>query len=293
MQNEARTIRHIQHPGPAAAQRLTVVPAQVSHRVLQLQAGRSLLAALSEAIAPSGATSAVLTLQSGSLLPFAHVMPALSKTSEHAVYFSDRFDATAPVHLDFATVTFGHRDGQPTLHCHGVWTDARGAQHCGHVLPHESVLASPISASAWLLHGAAFQVGADDETRFSLLKPVAVAGAAMSPVARPALAIRLSPNEDVCTALETICREHGFSHATVHGGVGSTVGVVFDDGRIIEPFVTETLIRHGRVSPGPDGTPRAQLDISMIDHTGGQASGRLARGANPVLVTFELVLEPD
>ena len=38
---------------------------------------------------------------------------------------------------------------------------------------------------------------------------------------------------------------------------------------------------------------RAEIDVSLVDYTGGLASGRLMRGANPVLVTFELVLQAD
>jgi len=105
--------------------------------------------------------------------------------------------------------------------------------------------------------------------------------------------LRIAPNEDVCGALEAVCRQHGIHHATVRGGVGSTVGALFDDGRRVEPFVTEVLIRAGRVRPDSRGAPVAEIDISLVDYTGGLADGRLARGGNPVLVTFELVLEPD
>lgn len=287
------TLRSIQHPGPAATQRCQVVEARVTACDLVLQPGRSLLAAVTDALSTSAATSAVLTLAGGSLFPFAHVMPALSTSPEHAVYFSDRFDADAPVRLEFATVTYGRHGDQPWLHCHAAWTDAQGQRHCGHLLPDLGVLAAPVLASAWLLDGAEFRVGADDETRFSLFKPVPSAPIrAASAAGRPALAIRLGPNEDLCTALEAICRERGIRQARVRGGVGSTVGVVFDDGRRVEPFVTETLVRQGRIVTGRDGWPRAEIDVSMVDHLGGQASGRLARGANPVLVTFELVLEP-
>lgn len=40
---------------------------------------------------------------------------------------------------------------------------------------------------------------------------------------------------------------------------------------------------------GPSGSLEAQLDIALVDHLGGLAEERLARGANPV--TMELVLE--
>lgn len=286
-------MRRIQHPGPVAEQRRTVVNTTVREQALQLQPGRSLLAALDQALAPTGAVSAVLQLQPGTLQPFAYVMPALSKTPAHAVYFSDRFDADGAVQLETATVTLGQRDGQPSLHCHARWRDAEGRRHCGHVLPQEAMLRSPLQATAWLLDGAAFQVMADDETAFSLFKPAPRPSADGDQPGRAALAVRLAPNEDVCTALEALCHERGITHATVRGGVGSTVGALFDDGRRVEPFVTELLVRQGRVRPGADGAPRAEIDVSLVDHTGGLADGRLARGGNAVLVTFELVLEPD
>jgi predicted DNA-binding protein with PD1-like motif len=275
-----------------AAQRVDAVSASVQPCDLVLQPGRALLHALVDAL-PAGTTSAVLRLAGGTLAPFAYVMPALSRTAEHAVYFSDRFDASGPVQLVDASVTFGQRDGAPWLHCHARWTAADGTPHCGHVLPEQAMLAAPVNAQAWLLRGAAFEVVADVETRFTLFKPVPRPGHRPDPASRPALAVRLAPNEDVCTALESLCRQHGLASATVRGGVGSTVGALFDDGRRVAPFVTEVLIRSGRVRPGADGGPVAEIDVSLVDYTGGQASGRLARGANPVLVTFELVLEPD
>jgi len=66
---------------------------------------------------------------------------------------------------------------------------------------------------------------------------------------------------------------------------------VFDDGRVVEPFVTELLIRNGDVFTNAAGQTQAQLDASMVDYKGGVSEGRLARGQNPVLVTFELALE--
>ena len=133
-------MRRTLHPGPVADERRTVVDTTVREQTLQLQPGRSLLAAVTEALAPTGAASAVLQLQPGTLQPFAYVMPALSKTPAHAVYFSDRFDADGAVQLETATVTVGQRDGQTSLHCHARWLDADGRRHCGHVLPLETVL---------------------------------------------------------------------------------------------------------------------------------------------------------
>lgn len=282
-------VRRILHPGPAAPQRLDAVPVAVREQALVLRAGRPLLDALVDAL-PAGTASAVLSLGEATLAPFAYVMPARSRTPEHAVYFSERFDAPGPVRLLEASVTFGRQDGQPWLHCHARWQDADGTPHCGHLLPRDAVLASDLPCTAWLLDGAAFTVLPDAQTRFTLFRPVA--DTAGPPPGASALAVRLAPNEDVCSALEALCRQQGWTHAAVRGGVGSTVGAVFDDGRVVTPFVTEVLIRSGRIRPGADGAPQAELDVALVDHTGGLAQGRLARGANAVLVTFELVLQP-
>ena len=106
-----------------------------------------------------------------------------------------------------------------------------------------------------------------------------------------AFALRLRPNQDFAGALETFCRERGITHAKLHGGVGSTIGVRFADGRIVEPFATELAISSGVIAAGAGGALEAELDIAVVDYTGGLAEGRLTRGDNPVLMTMELVLE--
>ncbi len=299
-------MRTIQHPGPAMPQRIDAVPVSLRRHDLLLQPGRPLLDAVVNALrAVDGGrshpvtTSAVLRLSGGAFEPFAYVMPALSTSADHAVYFSGRFDADGTVRLHTACVTFGGQSGEPWLHCHALWTAADGSPGGGHVLPRDAVVSAPIEATAWCMDGGGFDVVRDDETRFSLFRPQPAATAdAGTPdrrghqTAQPkALVLRLAPNEDVCTAIESACRQHGLRHAIVRGGVGSTVGAVFDDGRRVEPFVTEVLIREGRVRSGADGEPVAEIDVSLVDYTGGLAEGRLARGANAVLVTFELVLE--
>ena len=106
-----------------------------------------------------------------------------------------------------------------------------------------------------------------------------------------AFALRLRPNQDFAGALEAFCRERGIIHAKLHGGVGSTIGARFTDGRAVEPFATEVAVRSGVIAQGTGGTLRAELDIGLVGYTGGIAEGRLMRGDNPVLMTMELVLE--
>lgn len=100
-------------------------------------------------------------------------------------------------------------------------------------------------------------------------------------------------NEDLCTVLLDECRARGIASACVRGGgVGSLVGASFDDGREVEPFVTEVFVRNGTIGQEPGGDLAAQIDVSVVDFLGGLNEGRLQRGSNPVLVTFELVVEP-
>jgi hypothetical protein len=51
------------------------------------------------------------------------------------------------------------------------------------------------------------------------------------------------------------------------------------------------FIRSGRIEPGADGALNADLEVALVDHRGDLAEGRLKRGANPILMTLEVVIE--
>ncbi len=293
-------MRSIIHPGTPSTFKICSVNAGVESADIVLQAGANLLSAMIAALEPFDTQSAVLRLEGGAFEPFCYVMPALSRNQEHSVYFSDRYDVAGRVVLETASVTYGLRDGAPWLHCHAVWIEPDGTRRCGHLLPEDIRISQPVRAHVSILRGVAFTVKADAETNFSLFVPEQARLKAPSPSpimadtspVQTAFAIRLSPNVDVCSAIESFCSEHHITRATILGGVGSTVGAVFDDNRIVEPFVTEMLIRQGCIQPDEQGLPQALIDISMVDYEGGISEGRLKRGENPVLVTFELVVQP-
>ncbi len=50
-------------------------------------------------------------------------------------------------------------------------------------------------------------------------------------------------------------------------------------------------VRSGVIASGAGGALDTELDVALVDYTGGLAEGRLIRGDNPVLMTMELVLE--
>jgi hypothetical protein len=98
--------------------------------------------------------------------------------------------------------------------------------------------------------------------------------------------LRVKPNEDILTALETTARVHGITDATVRGSLGSLVGAQFADGTTVADHATEVLVREGFIRNG-----QAALDMLVVDMQGRVHEGWLVRGANPVCITFDLFLE--
>ena len=283
-------MRRIVQPGPAAPERIQWVEARGRAFSFTLQAGLPLLEAVRRGFAAAGFTGGVLNMRGGALDPFAYVIPALSKTGANAAFYSDTFRPAGITRFKLAAMTFGQRDGAPFFHCHGLWTEADGRAGGGHVLPEETVVADSFVVEAFGLDGAMFTAEPDPETNFKLFGPVPSAGAGVEATSR-AFALRLRPNQDFAGALETFCRERGIARARIHGGVGSTIGARFADGRIVEPFATELAVTSGVIAPGANGALEAELDVALVDYTGDLAEGRLMRGDNPVLMTMELVLE--
>jgi predicted DNA-binding protein with PD1-like motif len=283
-------MRSIVQPGPPVRERIQWVEGRGRAFSITLDAGLPLLEAARRGFAAEGFAGGTVSMKGGALGPFAYVMPALSKNGENAAFYSDIFRPAGIARLKMATMTLGARDGAPFFHCHGLWIEADGRINGGHILPEETVVAEPFAVDAFGLDGAAFTAEPDPETNFKLFGPVARPAAAVETTSR-AFALRLRPNQDFGGALEAFCREREIISAKLHGGVGSTIGARFADGRIVEPFATELAVSSGVVAIGAGGALEAELDIALVDYLGGIAEGRLTRGDNPVLMTMELVLE--
>jgi predicted DNA-binding protein with PD1-like motif len=285
-------MRRIEQPGRPPKERIQWVEAAGRRVAFELAPGARLLDAVQAAFAAEGFSGGVLTLEGGALDPFAYVMPALSQDGRHAAFYSSTYRPAGRSRIRTGALTFGVRDGAPFFHCHALWTEPDGALHGGHILPDGTVVAEPIRAAGFGLAGAAFLAAPDPETNFALFGPVPQPSDPAEG-ARPAFALRLRPNQDLAEALEGFCRERGIARAVLHGGVGSIIGARFADGRAVEPFATEMAIRAGTVAPGPGGSPTATVDVALVDYTGAVAEGRLVRGDNPILMTLEVVLEPE
>jgi predicted DNA-binding protein with PD1-like motif len=283
-------MRRIAQPGPPAPERIQWVEARGRAFRFTLEAGVPLLEAARRGFVAAGFSGGTLNIGSGALGPFAYVMPALSRTGENAAFYSDTFRLAGVTRLKTATMTLGVRDGAPFFHCHAFWLEAGGRAGGGHILPEETVVAEAFEVDAFGLDGAVFTAEPDRETNFKLFGPLPSVAVGAETRSR-AFALRLRPNRDFANALEGFCRERGISRARIHGGVGSTIGARFTDGRSVEPFATELTVTSGVIAPGAGGALEAELDIALVDYTGGLAEGRLVRGDNPVLMTMELVLE--
>ena len=284
-------MRSIEHPGPVHSDRVQFAPAALRHTAVELPHGVTLLQGLADAVLASEASSAVFSIRSGTLAPMAFVMPALSDSPEHVAYFSERFGASGQARMESGSITYGLRDGQPALHSHATWTEGDGRRRSGHLLAAESWVERGLQLDAWMLHGAGFAVAPDEETNFGLFQ---VSQTGLQPPEKPnGFVVRLRPNQDLCLALEAFCQERGIRRATIRGGVGSLIGAYFDDGRTVEPFVTEVYIRRGVVQATTDGTLRSDIEVGLVANSGEMAQGRLKRGENAVLITFELVLEVE
>ena len=281
---------HIRQPGPAPTERLVAVPCRGRRFEARLCAGEPLLAAIGRCFADEGFGSGTVKLDGLALSPFAYCMPALARDDRHAAFYSETFRPAGITRFLEGAMTVGLRDGATAFHAHGLWREADGTSHGGHVLADGSVVAEDVVLAAYGIDGATFRVDADPETGFSVFGPVATERTAPDGTGERAQALRLRPNQDFAGALEAFCRDRGITRARIEGGVGSTIGAAFEGGAEITAFATEVHLTAGRVDPGADGAPCAILDGGLVDFTGALAGGRFTRGVNPVLMTFELVL---
>jgi predicted DNA-binding protein with PD1-like motif len=268
--------RRLAQPGPALEPRIESVAGHALPLALTLAPGLSLLEAVTRAVYAAGFDSATLELEGGTLAPFSYVLPAPAPDATHAAYYSRTHMPAAGARLERACITLGRRTGQPWLHCHAVWEEAAGRRG-GHVLPEETLLASPVAARAWGLSGIALVSEPDAETNFTVFHPIPAMGPPR-PGARPAAAVRIRPNEDAAGALAAVASRHGLRCPALRGSLGSLIGARFAGGGAVEDYATEMLFTG-------DG-----LGIALADMQGRVHDGTLLPGENPVCITIEALL---
>lgn len=280
-------MRTITHPGHAEQPRAVIHACHAEFMKLTLQSGRSVLAAVHEALQEKGYESAVVQVRGGAFSPLVYVIPALSEGRVQAAWYSDIRAPDGRSTNEELCLMFGRRDGEPFLHCHGTWRHADGFRAAGHLMPHDACFAEPVEADVWAISGAILDQLEDPETLFKLFTPVG-ADSVPSDRSQRAVLCRIKPNEDVSKAIERIAEEHGFESATLHG-IGSLVGCDFIDGTHMSSIASELYIRSGKVWK-QDGAFQSTLDIAIVDIDGQIFEGVITSGGNNVCVTFELLI---
>lgn len=283
--------RSARHPGAPDPVRIVSLAGNAASLEFTLQAGLNLRDAISAPLIAAGIQGATVRFENLRVSPHHFLMPALSHDGKHAAFYSAPHEVAGGVLIELACATYGRRDGAPFVHCHAIWRDADGKRQGGHMLMEQTIVAGPAAAHAWGLHNATMETRFDPETNFTLFHPAAVDPGAAHKTAGPRTVLaRIRPDQDLNMAIEDVCRTHGIRRARICGSVGSIIGAEFEDGRVVADLATEILVKQGHVQAGADGL-RCHLEIVLIDPRGNVCEGVLARGRNPVLICFELVLE--
>jgi predicted DNA-binding protein with PD1-like motif len=275
-------MRSLVQPGPVSPARIESFPGRCEKIDIVLQRGLTLAEAISQPLVAAGVQAATVRVADFGLEPLRYVMPGPPDGPAHVAYFSAPRAPAGRSWIELACVTFGCMDGVPRLHCHATWVEQDGAYRGGHILLDESIVATTATARAWTFRDVGICAESDPETNFPLLRPVKL----NKVTAANAVLARVRPNEDICTAVETIARRHDLRDAVVRGSLGSLIGARFADGRMVTDHATEVLVRSGEVHDGI-----AAMDLAVVDMQGRVHNGRLLRGDNPVCITFDLVLE--
>lgn len=278
-------------PGPAAPDRIQSAMVRYKKISAEIAPGTSICASVGNLLMPLGITAAAIRFEALQLCPMRYVQPTFFNGYRHVAYYSDTRTPDQVHDIEFATATFGIMDGEAFIHCHALWRDRHGRIQGGHVLPYEAKLHAPARVTAYVTQDAAMRVDDDAETNFRLFGLVNRPVAPDDEPKNSLLVAKIRPNEDLITAIERVCSRHGVTSGRVLSGIGSTVGAVFEDGTFVPEIPTEVLVLSGTVEPGDDGHPRVSLKTALIDAQGVVHEGSPTRGANPVLICFELFLE--
>ena len=278
-------MRTLVQPGPISTERIESFRGQCERLEIALVPGLTLAQAITRPLVQAGLHAAVLRIEGLLLDPLRCVMPGPADGPAHVAYFSAPRVGDGICCIEQANVTFGNTDATPRLHCHASWVESDGARRGGHILLDESIVARPCGAVAWGFRDLGIVAEPDPETNFPLMRPVRIQPVAEQSRATAVLA-RIRPNEDFCTAVETLAQRHELHDAKICGSLGSLVGARFTDGRAVPDHATEVFVRNGTLRNGV-----AEIDMTVVDMRGDVHVGHLVRGENAVCITFDLVLE--
>ncbi len=268
-------IRSLRQPGPVHPNRIDCYPGNVVPLRYTLVPGLTLNEAITVPLVEAGFQSGTVVFRNAALNPFRYVMPGPADDASHVAYFSTPRAPAGTTRIEQANATFGWAEGKPFIHCHAVWVEPDGRRRGGHILPSETIVAAGTDVQAWGFRDVRIETQLDPETNFTLFQPSG-AGAGLGCV------VRVKPNQDITTALETI----GIRNGVVRGSLGSLIGARFTEGAGVDDHATEVLVREGTIRNGV-----AALDLLVVDMQGEVHQGCLQRGATPICITVDLFVE--
>jgi predicted DNA-binding protein with PD1-like motif len=269
----------LKQPGPTHPSRIDAFRGTPHTLHFALNPGDTLNHAITAPLVAAGFQSGTVTFRNTALNPFRYVMPGPADNDSHVAYFTAPSAPPGTTRIEQANATFGWSDGKPFIHCHAAWTEPNGSRRGGHILPHETIIAEPGEATAWVFDTIRIEAKPDPETNFTLFQPTGTATTGSGLIAR------IKPNQDILTAIETIARTHNIQNATVRGSLGSLIGASFTHSGHVNDHATEVLVRQGHIKNG-----KAALDLLVVDMQGHVHEGWLRHGENPVCITFDLIL---
>lgn len=277
------------HAGPRQSPRIVSVPTRHSEHLIDLAAGDDLFDSVTGLLESLDVSGLMVEFADGEFGRIDYVYPAYGPDAEHPMSFTSEFHHDGPAELRHASATVGKKDGVPFTHIHASWLTGEGLVKGGHLLPGTLVGPKGMRLRVFALADAQQFSEADPETGFFAFAPTATDSPSSESVPSSAVISRVRPGELIDDAIVAICRAAGFDTAEVRASLGSTTGTVFTDSSAPWPAVEFTHLT-GSVSGALGDNPQVSLEGEVVDVAGEVHTGQLALGANPVAVTFELLV---
>lgn len=270
--------KEIRHPGPKANVRRHFVPVYVKRCAMKFSKGATLLQAVADFMESAGFDSAILLLNGIAIGPFSYVIPATDSPDGRRTAWYSETRSQDQACLEYAVASVGRRDGAWFMHCHAVWDSETAYQKAGHLLPDQVTIADTAEAVCLGCLGGAFEVLADEETGFSLFRPMAV-GPARSDA--NGVLVALAPFEDVGQAADDAAASFNLGDVRLYG-LGSLIGAPFKDAPPMESTISEVLLL--------DGATSQSMPFHCVDPENTMFRGTLESGQAKTCVTFEMVI---
>lgn len=271
----------------------------MSSTVVRLLPLEPLIDQLFRALRILGVRSGIAELSGGILSDVSYCVPADGVGTRSVSYSATRSARSAELILGAATI--GSRHGAPFMHSHCVWLTRDGQLQGGHLWPETRVGHRPPVVVVHALHDVDLVSADDPETLMPVFTPHLTKDHLMTP-SRPddaprsrSVIARVCPNEDITTAVKSLCASAGIGHAAIRGGIGSLIGASFAGGPNREPVRvegpgTEVATLVGHLTTDDAGNVDLTITCTLVDKFGQIQAGTLVPGENPVAVTYELLI---